>query len=1061
MRIVRRAAVPAGVCALVLSVLGLSAASAAPAPPGQLAGPALLPTPSCPQTGEPDPWKDPRFGPECQAQYVIEDLENPASPLYAHTSSGAPVQSTLQRLEAAIASGDNIEAADGSMTNLLSLYGLTVTGGTDDGADGERPSGLAFPSALTVGASWDPAIAAAYGTMLGAEFHRTGLSGVLGPVIDIDRTWHTGREQENFGEDPFLTGSLVAPEVRAIQAQGVMATVKHCCAYTQEQGRSGQALTLANPNNTGVNQLVSERALEEIYGPPWQAAVAPQQGNAMSVMCGYAIVDAHTQPPYTGADSCGNEFLLNDLLKGQYGFEGTFTPDAVTAERDSPQLNFLNGGDGGDAQMTLTQLEAIVGNGSADGQTNADGSRNLVSTARLVDEVRRLVLQSVVDERFLNPPSDQGIGDGVAQDEATSARIAEQGAVLLRDRGGVLPLSGSVRSIAVIGTQAGPNTDPSLGPLSPQQPQVSNDGSAYVNPANTFTDTATGQTFTYQSALSGIVARAGAGRTVTFEPGTNGLVEQPALTANGATSGPGSVVTPDGSQAGFLATYYAGNDPTDPADTVLGSVVVPSIQYNSPGGAQGPTSIPGLAAALPPFNGWSVSYEGMYTPPVSGQYSFSVTESGTAKLYIAGRLVAERVRDDFGYVDHATVSLQAGRPISIVLDYSPEEAAANVPTTVPIFNSIFNTFLGDEVHLGVTVPPASGPTLIQQAAAAAAKADVAIVFAGREIGEGHDVETLSLPGDQNQLIEAVAAANPRTVVVLTGGPVAMPWLDRVAGVLEMWEPGATFGTAVASLLFGDSDPSGRLPITFPASDSQGPGQTAAEYPGITNLTTGASDDYDQLEQESFDEGIDVGYRWYETHGQQPLFPFGYGLSYTSFRRRIVRVSHAGPDDIVVWVSDTNTGLRAGADVIEIYVHDPPSTGEPPEQLRAFRKLSLQPGQTEVVPLLLRASAFAYWNSGPATGTEPQVDSPTVPQAGQAPEPPGQWTIAPGMYRIDLGSSAESFDDSAWVHLDGGGMAVREQLNGLFGWSLGQQQPLRREPSLAGRGQARARSGAAS
>ena len=108
--------------------------------------------------------------------------------------------------------------------------------------------------------------------------------------------------------------------------------------------------------------------------------------------------------------------------------------------------------------------------------------------------------------------------------------------------------------------------------------------------------------------------------------------------------------------------------------------------------------------------------------------------------------------------------------------------------------------------------------------------------------------------------------------MLTGGPVVMPWLHRVAGVLEMWEPGATFGTAVASLLFGDPTRRVSLPITFPASDGQGPGATTAEYPGITDLKTGASDDYDQLEQESYDEGIDVGYRYFQTHGEQPLFP---------------------------------------------------------------------------------------------------------------------------------------------------------------------------------------------
>jgi beta-glucosidase len=333
----------------------------------------------------------------------------------------------------------------------------------------------------------------------------------------------------------------------------------------------------------------------------------------------------------------------------------------------------------------------------------------------------------------------------------------------------------------------------------------------------------------------------------------------------------------------------------------------------------------------------------------------------------------------------------------------------------------------------VALPPASGATLIQQAASAASAADVAVVFAGREIGEGHDIETLSLPGDQNALIEAVANANPHTIVVLTGGPVTMPWIHQVAGVLEMWEPGATFGTAVASLLFGDSDPSGRLPITFPASDSQGPGTNAAEYPGITNLQTGASDDYDQLEQEDYNEGIDVGYRWYETHSQQPLFPFGFGLSYTTFTRRIVGRWVGRDGTVLVRIADTNRGNRAGADVLEGYVHDPASTGEPPEQLRAFTKVSLAPGQTKVVTLVLHPSAFAYWSSGPATGTTPGTTSPTTPTATPAAEPTGRWTITPGLYRIDIGSSSEQFDDSTLVWL--GGRTRHDKLNGLFGWPL--------------------------
>ena len=169
--------------------------------------------------------------------------------------------------------------------------------------------------------------------------------------------------------------------------------------------------------------------------------------------------------------------------------------------------------------------------------------------------------------------------------------------------------------------------------------------------------------------------------------------------------------------------------------------------------------------------------------------------------------------------------------------------------------------------------------------AAARQADVAIVFANDAQGEGMDRTSLSLPGDQNQLIDAVAAANRNTIVVLnTGGPVLMPWLHEVDGVLEAWYPGQQFGTAIAAVLFGDANPGGRLPVTFPASETQGPAAANPPntYPGVNGI-------------ESYDEGLDVGYRWYDATGQRPLFPFGYGLSYEQLRRlRCARVLQPVP-----------------------------------------------------------------------------------------------------------------------------------------------------------------------
>ena len=177
------------------------------------------------------------------------------------------------------------------------------------------------------------------------------------------------------------------------------------------------------------------------------------------------------------------------------------------------------------------------------------------------------------------------------------------------------------------------------------------------------------------------------------------------------------------------------------------------------------------------------------------------------------------------------------------------------------------------------------------------------MFANDAQGEGMDRDSLSLPGDQNQLIDQVARANRRTIVVLnTGGPVLMPWLDEVQGVLEAWYPGQQFGSAIAAVLFGDASPGGRLPVTFPASERQGPAPATQpnHYPGVNGVV-------------SYDEGLDVGYRWYDATGQRPLFPFGYGLSYQRFDVSGVRAFYSrssGGAFVLARVRNTSGQRRA-------------------------------------------------------------------------------------------------------------------------------------------------------
>ncbi|MER7754138.1 glycoside hydrolase family 3 C-terminal domain-containing protein [Kitasatospora sp. NPDC097643] len=238
------------------------------------------------------------------------------------------------------------------------------------------------------------------------------------------------------------------------------------------------------------------------------------------------------------------------------------------------------------------------------------------------------------------------------------------------------------------------------------------------------------------------------------------------------------------------------------------------------------------------------------------------------------------------------------------------------------------------------------------AASVAAGADVAVVVVGDEETEGADRRTLDLAPADDALIRAVARANPRTVVVLnTGGPVTMPWLDAVPAVVEAWYPGEQSGTALADVLFGDADPAGRLPVTFPTSAAATPIRDQAQYPG----TDGAY---------HYTERLGVGYRWYDASGTAPLFPFGHGLSYTDFGYAGLTVT--GPDAagrVRVGFELTNRGSRTGTEVPQLYVAFPAAAGEPPQQLKAFDKVTLPPGRSAHLELTLDRSAFATWDQG--------------------------------------------------------------------------------------------------
>ncbi|MBR7837221.1 glycoside hydrolase family 3 C-terminal domain-containing protein [Actinospica durhamensis] len=259
---------------------------------------------------------------------------------------------------------------------------------------------------------------------------------------------------------------------------------------------------------------------------------------------------------------------------------------------------------------------------------------------------------------------------------------------------------------------------------------------------------------------------------------------------------------------------------------------------------------------------------------------------------------------------------------------------------------------------GITAAAPSGTTVTyndgssdSSAASAAAAAKVAVVFVSDYESEGSDLTSIDLGTTDDNLISAVAAANPNTIVVLnTGSAVTMPWLSSVKGVLEAWYPGQEDGTAVAGVLFGSSNPSGHLPVTFPTSLSQVPASTAAQWPGVNG-------------QVQYSEGVDVGYRWYDSQGLTPLFPFGYGLSYTSFsfsNLHVGTLTQGGTATVTATV--TNTGSRAGADVAQLYVTDPSASGQPPRQLEGFARVNLAAGASQTVSFPLTQQNLQYWST---------------------------------------------------------------------------------------------------
>jgi beta-glucosidase len=347
--------------------------------------------------------------------------------------------------------------------------------------------------------------------------------------------------------------------------------------------------------------------------------------------------------------------------------------------------------------------------------------------------------------------------------------------------------------------------------------------------------------------------------------------------------------------------------------------------------------------------------------PTTATYPFSITSDDGSRLFINGQEVIDNWYDGASHTRSGTAFLQAGQPVPIEVDYYQNSG-------------------GSSLSLGWQPTIES---LRQDAVDLAKSSDAAIVFVAKPEMEGLDLLDIDLQPDAYDLIAAIAAANPHTIVVVnSGSAVTMPWIDQVNSVIEAWYPGQENGNAIAALLFGDVNPSGKLPVTFPESLADVPAATPSQWPGVGGMV-------------EYSEGLDVGYRWYDAKQIKPLFSFGHGLSYTNFAFSKLRVHRPGPRSAVVSVDVTNTGAVAGSEVAQVYIGDPQTAGEPPEQLKAFQKVASNPGQTRRLTFKLGADAFSIWD---------------VAQ--------GRWRITAGQYGLFVGDSSDNLPLRATVRLAG-------------------------------------------
>jgi len=584
----------------------------------------------------------------------------------------------------------------------------------------------------------------------------------------------------------------------------------------------------------------------------------------------------------------------------------------------------------------------MPGPGRVYGPALAEAVRNGEVDESLVDAAVTRLLTVFDRIGALDDELDPPRGVDRAEDRALARRVGTESTVLLKNDDDMLPIDASaVSTLAVIGPNA-------------ERARIMGGGSASLAPHYRLTP------------LQALRARAGDGVKILYEQGCDIERTVPPLDVE------------------FALEVFAGRD-------FRGDVV---HRETRPDGR-----VLTLGRANLPDGDFSLRATASFTPSQSGPHVLSMIQTEPSRVFLDGALVIDGVseqppagRELFGLGSapvEKIVELDAGRAHQIVAEYTGGDAAVL-----------------HGVQVGCRVAPATD--LLDRAVAAAEAADAVVLVVGTNDDwetEGHDRDFMELPGDQPELIRRVARANPRAAVVINAGsPVTTDWADSVPAVLAVWFGGQEMASALADVLFGDADPGGRLPTTFPVRLVDNP--SYGNFPGENG-------------QVRYGEGVLVGYRWYDARGIAPAFVFGHGLSYTTFEFGVPRLSatEIRPDgSITVDVDVTNTGTRAGSEVVQCYVapRDARVT-RPPKELAAFAKVALEPGTTKTVTFDLGPRAFAYW--------QPEIDEPPPGESlpflmlsKSEPAPPRGWRVDPGAYDICVGRSASDIRHTVEVRI---------------------------------------------